>query len=234
MLVLKETYKKLRINMTALFVVFTFVLFIIIDIIVLKAQRKKHPAFDLSPIVVFNKSSLLHPEKFFVSSGHTWAQILQDGLVKIGIDDFVLKALGKLSIIDIAKENTVVKKGDIVLQGAFGRKRVTFRSPIDGVVKTANKEIIGKLVNDPYKKNWGLILAPTNIEENFKSLKSGKELVEWLKEEFIRLKDFLSISIPKLELPGVTMHDGGNIVEGAVANINEEGVHNFEKEFLTF
>jgi glycine cleavage system H lipoate-binding protein len=200
----------------------------------LKAQRKKHPAFDLSPIAVFNKSSLLYPEKFFVSPGHTWAQILQDGLVKIGIDDFVLKALGKLSIADLAKENTIVKKGDIVLQGTFGRKKVAFRSPIDGVVKTANKEIIGKLVNDPYKKSWGLIISPTNIEENFKSLKSGNELVEWLKEEFIRLKDFLSISMPKLELAGVTMHDGGNIVEGAVANINEDGVHDFEKEFLTF
>jgi glycine cleavage system H lipoate-binding protein len=220
--------------MTALFVVLTFVLFIIIDILVLKFQKKKHPAFENAPISVFNKKGLLFPENILISKGHTWVQILQGGLVKIGIDDFVMKALGKLSIIDIVKENTVVKKGDIIFQGAVGRKRVSFRSPIEGTIKMVNKETIGKLLNDPYENSWGIILSPINMEENLNTLKSGNELTEWLRSEFIRLKEFLSNRIPKLELAGATMHDGGNIIEGAVSNISEDGIQDFEKEFLTY
>jgi glycine cleavage system H lipoate-binding protein len=223
----------MRIKMTALFVVLTFILFILIDILVLRAQKKKHPAFDQSSVAVFNKRSFILPERLYISPGHTWVQKLSDGLVKIGIDDFALKALGELSIINLMKENTNIKKGDVALQAAFGRKKISFRSPIDGVVKSENKEIVGKLLNDPYKKGWGLIISPTNLEENLKSLRTGDEVVKWLKGEFIRLKDFLSLNMPKLELTGVTMQDGGNIVEGAVANINEEGIQNFEKEFLT-
>lgn len=220
--------------MTALFVGITFILFILIDILVLRTQKRKHPAFDLSPIAVFNKGSFVQNEKVYISPGHTWAQILNDGLVKIGIDDFVLKALGKLSVIDVAKENTEINRGDIIFRGEFDRKRISFRSPIDGEVKTVNKEIIGGVLDDPYKKGWGLIISPKNLEENLRSLKTGNEVTKWFKEEFLRLKDFLSENMPKLELAGITMHDGGNIIEGAVAKINEEGIKDFEKEFLTF
>ncbi|MCX6152402.1 MAG: hypothetical protein NTX22_17890 [Ignavibacteriales bacterium] len=220
--------------MVALFVAITFVLFIVIDILVLKAQRKKHPAFQTSLTAVFNKKSFNFPEKIFVSPGHTWAKVLQDGLVKIGIDDFAVKALGKISITDIAQKDTIIKRGDVILQAAFGRKKVAFRSPLEGIIKSVNSDIIGKLVTDPYNTNWGLVVAPSKGEENFKYLKTGDELVKWLKEEVTRLKDFLSSNMPKLELAGATMHDGGNIVEGAVSNINEEGIHDFEKEFLTF
>ena len=220
--------------MTVLFVVLTFILFVLVDILVLKAHKKKLSELNLPPIAVFSLKNLLHPEKFYISPGHTWVQVLQDGLVKIGIDDFVLKAFGKLSIINISGESTIVKKGDIVFQGAFDGKSVSFRSPVDGVVKFVNKEIVGNIVDDPYNESWGLIISPTKLEENLQSIKSGNELTKWLKNEFVRLKDFLSVNMANVGLAGVTMHDGGNIIEGAVAKMNDKGVQNFEKEFLTF
>jgi glycine cleavage system H lipoate-binding protein len=220
--------------MTALFVVFTFILFILADILVLRMQNKKHPAFENSPISVFNKKNISFPKAIHISKGHTWAKLLKDGFIKIGIDDFVIKALGKISIINIVNENTNIKKGDIVFQGAVGSERVSFRSPIEGTIKTVNKKIIGKIISDPYENDWGLVLSPSGNQENFKSLKSGDELAKWLKDEFIRLKDFLSKNQPKLELVGTTYYDGGNIVEGAVAKISEDGIQDFEKEFLVF
>lgn len=219
--------------MVALFVLLTFVLFVVIDIFVLKAQKKSHPAFEKTTGAVFNKSSIPFPNQVYVSKGHTWAQQLQDGTVKVGIDDFALKALGRLSITKIASELTRVKQGDVILEGTCSKNSFKFRSPVEGTVKLVNDSILNKTLTEPFTNGWGLIITPGNWEANRNALKTGESLSAWLKEEFRRLRDFIEMSTVKPELVGVTMHDGGNIVEGAISNISSEGLKNFENEFLT-
>ncbi|MGE5497262.1 MAG: hypothetical protein ACM3Q2_04295 [Syntrophothermus sp.] len=217
--------------MVALFVLFTFALFVVIDIIVLKAQRKKHPAFAESTQAVFNRKTLSLPERIFVSKGHTWAELMQDGLAKVGVDEFVLKALGKVTVSNMVAVQTSVKRGDVLFEGTAGKGHFAFRSPIDGTVKQVNKNL--RVVDDPYNNDWGVMIAPSSWERNIKDLKNGHTLVNWLKDEFSRLKDFLAVSSMNTELAGVTMHDGGNIVEGAVTYIREDGLKKFENEFLS-
>lgn len=220
--------------MVALFVLLTFVLFVVVDIFVLKAQKKSHPAFEKTTGAVFNKGSIAIPNQVFVSKGHTWAQALQDGTVKVGVDDFALKALGKLSITKIASELTSVKQGEVILEGTCSGRSFKFRSPVEGTVKAVNSGILNKALTEPFTSGWGLIITPSNWESNKKALKTGESLSAWVKEEFKRLRDFIEMSTVKPELVGVTMHDGGNIVEGAIANISTDGLKNFENEFLTF
>ncbi|HEX2867067.1 MAG TPA: hypothetical protein VHO03_08490 [Ignavibacteriales bacterium] len=220
--------------MVALFVLLTFALFVVIDIFVLKAQKKSHPAFEKTPGAVFNKSSIAFPNQVYVSNGHTWAQQLQDGTVKVGVDDFALKALGRLSVTRIASELTKVKQGDVILEGTCSNNSFKFRSPVEGTVKLVNESILNRTLSEPFTNGWGLIITPSNWEASRKALKTGESLSAWLKEEFRRLRDFIEMSTVKPELVGVTMHDGGNIVEGAISNISKEGLKNFENEFLTF
>ncbi|MCU7496891.1 MAG: hypothetical protein HF314_14325 [Ignavibacteria bacterium] len=220
--------------MVALFVLLTFALFVVIDIFVLKAQKKSHPAFEKTPGAVFNKGSIAIPKEVYVSKGHTWAEKLQDGTLKIGVDDFALKALGRLSITKIASGETKVKQGEVIIEGACSNNPFSFRSPVDGTVKLVNSAILNKPLTEPFTNGWALVIDPSNWEMNSKVLKTGESLSAWLKEEFRRLRDFIELSSIKPELAGVTMHDGGNIVEGAVSNVSPEGLKNFENEFLTF
>lgn len=220
--------------MVALFVLLTFALFVVIDIFVLKAQKKSHPAFEKTTSAVFNKSSIAIPNQVFVSKGHTWAQKLQDGTVKVGVDDFALKALGRLSVTSIVPELTKVKQGDVILEGTCSSNSFKFRSPVEGTVKLVNSSILNKPLTEPFTNGWGLVITPSNWEVSSKVLKTGESLSSWLKEEFRRLRDFIEVSAVKPELAGITMHDGGNIVEGAISNIAAEGLKNFENEFLTF
>ncbi len=219
--------------MVALFVAITFILFIAVDILVLKVQRKKHPALSNSDFSVFNKRSFHLPADMLLSKGHTWVKILKEGIAEIGIDDFIIKALGKLSVINLAKEGTEVKAGDIILQAVVDKKSINFRSPVNGLIKNANSTLIGRTLDNPYS-NWGIKIIPAGFEKDRTNLLEGKQLADFIKNEVIRLKDFLSLHSPKEGLVGVTMHDGGNIVEGAVSNIDEKGLEDFEKEFLTF
>ena len=76
------------------------------------------------------------------------------------------------------------------------------------------------------------MVAPINFEKNAVSLKANEKVVDWMKNEFIRLKDYLIASTANLQLAGDTMLDGGKMTEGAVAHLNKESVKKFEDEFL--
>jgi glycine cleavage system H protein len=224
-------------TMVALFVLLTFILFIVIDLLVLKAQKKTHPAFEPSYLMadrmVFANRSINVPEGIYLSKGHTWAVKNDTGFVKVGIDDFILKTLGKLTIKKFAEPGVHIKRGDVLFEGGFGSRTFKFRSPVDGIVKFVNSNLLGKNINDPYGEDWGVLLSADQFDESRKSLLSGKELSSWMKKEFARLKDFLGTHAVKPQFAGVTMQDGGNIVEGALASITEEGLNEFEEEFLS-
>jgi glycine cleavage system H protein len=222
--------------MVALFVLLTFVLFIAVDMLVLRVQRKKHPAFaeTMADIAVFTKEAFMAPIDLFISKAHTWAQKNEYGLVKIGIDEFVLKAMGNISLVKIAQPETVVKKGDVLFEGTTGMKTLQFRSPINGTVKFNNPDVLNKRITDPYGDDWGVLVAAEDFNENKKELYTGSELKGFMKNEFSRLKDFLHQHTLRPELAGATMLDGGNVVEGVVSSITVKGLEDFEKEFLTF
>ncbi len=224
--------------MVAIFVLFTFLLFIAIDMVVLKAQKKKHPAFQgsspIADIAVFTKEIFQAPLELFLSKGHTWAQKNEYGLIKVGIDEFILKALGKIALTKTAEAGQSVKKGDVVFEGSVNNKVLKFRSPVEGTVKFINPNILNKKITDPYGDDWGVLLAANNFAEEKNSLITGNELKTFLSNEFSRLKDFLHAHTLRPELAGATMLDGGNVVEGAVSSITEKGIEEFENDFLNF
>lgn len=222
--------------MVALFVVLMFIFFILIDFIVLRAEKKTHPAFSpssyLAGRLVFDLSTLMVPADIFISKGHTWAKKNEYGLIKIGVDDFVIKSLGNFSVSNIADPGTNVKKGDVIFEGISNGNNVKFRSPVDGEVKFTNPNIVGKLIHDPYGDDWSILMLAPEYEISKYQLYSGDAVKTWMKKEFRRLREFLGAHTVKPELAGVTMQDGGNIVEGALSMVSSEGIKDFENEFL--
>ncbi|HSD64276.1 MAG TPA: hypothetical protein VLB50_10775 [Ignavibacteriaceae bacterium] len=223
--------------MVALFVVLTFIFFILIDLIVLKAQKKKHPAFEpskghLTERLVFDYSTLSVPEDIYLSKGHTWVRKNEYGLIKVGVDEFVVKTLGNFSITKIQEPGTVVKKGDTIFEGKSNSHHFKFKSPVDGEVKFINPGITGKIMTDPYGDDWSILMLAPEYEIAKGQLFKGNELRSWMKKEFKRLREFLGQHAVKPELAGVTMQDGGNVVEGALSMVTEEAVKDFENEFL--
>jgi hypothetical protein len=61
----------------------------------------------------------------------------------------------------------------------------------------------------------------------------NEEVIEWMKGELIRFKNFLEERLTKPGLAGVTMFDGGHIVEGVVSHLDSESIEKYEKEFLS-
>ena len=209
----------------------TFVAFLVVDYFVLKSQKKEHPAF--ATFSVFNKSSLAIPVQYLLSKGHLWLKAVKEGEYKVGIDEFILKAFKKIQLVNFAAEGSEVKKGDVLFSGKVGDSILNFHSPVDGVVSMINKNIQGRNIENPYEDDWGVTIAPKKSSFEAAALATKEKSVQWLESELRRLKDFLLLHTTDPELAGLTMADGGNIVEGIAHNFNEKTLQAFEKEFLS-
>jgi len=222
--------------MVALYVLLGFVLLLTIDAFVIKAEKKYHPAFKkkyhIEENIVFDKISVTVPADSYISKGHTWAELQGNGLVKVGIDEFVLKSLGQFIVTGFVKAGTLVRKGDPIIDAKVGEKSISFRSPIDGTIGYINEDLVGKSISDPYGEDWGAVISPVNFDRSTSELKTNEKVVEWMKNEFHRLKNYLIINSLQLDTAGIMMQDGGKMVEGAVSQLSRDSVKEFENQFL--
>lgn len=217
--------------MVALFVVLTFIVFLLVDFIVLKAQKKEHPAFV--SLSVFNKGSIILPAGYFLSKGHTWITKVKGDLVRMGVDDFILKAFKSLTVTPVKKEGDKIKAGEAIFEAKSGNHTVSLRSPVSGEITGINRNLAEKLISDPYDLDWLIQVQPDSFSNEIISLKTGEAAVNWLKSEFTRFKDFVHAQSSVPELAGVTMADGGNIVEGVLKNFEDNTIRKFEEQFLS-
>lgn len=222
--------------MVAIFVLAMFLSLLTIDLIVLKLQGKYHPAFEPSfsqyDLPVSDGNVITIPSNLFFSKGHTWLREKKDGLLEIGIDPFGSTALGTLAIQKCAESGKEIKRGSMIFEGSYGNKTVKFLSPVNGIVKSVNNNIIGKTISNPYKQ-WGVQIISNDSPVNGNLFFTGTEALNWMKKEFIKLKSFITDHSPKVELAGETMYDGGLLSDDAFALLVDKSVNDFEKEFLS-
>ena len=222
--------------MVAISVLAAFLFVLAVDLLVLKVQGKSHPAFEPSfyqfDFRTTNGNTVGYPSDIFFSKGHTWLKKYKDGSMEIGIDEFGSTALGTLSIIKCAELGEVIKRGSTIFEGCYGNKNIKFLSPVNGIVKSVNKNIIGKKISDPYEV-WGVQLISNDSPKNRDLFFTGSEALNWMRNEFSKLKGFIDTHSPKVELAGETMYDGGSFSNDAVNLLDDQSINDFEKEFLS-
>lgn len=223
--------------MVALSVLLGFLLLLIIDFFVLRAEKKMHPAFvknyEVVDSVSFNNLSVRVPADLFISRGHTWAEPDRNGLIKIGVDEFITKSLGEIKVTNTAQNGILINEGDPVIEARLGGKKIVFRSPVSGRIVSKNHDLPGKIITDPFGEDWGVIIKPENFQSGTGKLKTNEEVIDWMKNEMRRFKSFLEERLATPGLAGVTMYDGGHLVSGAVSHLDGQSVELYEKEFLS-
>jgi glycine cleavage system H protein len=214
--------------MAYIFVILTLLIALTIEQIIAK---KRKPAFvsSISDIPVFSKSSVYAPVGYLISKYHTWAHP-EEKTIKVGIDNFAVKALGKILVKKIVNPGNIVKEGDPVIKAEVHGQQIDFKSPVSGKIRAINEHLFNNAVKDAYGKDWGLLIEKNGNNEN---LMSGSIAQHWLKKEMRRLKDFLSQTSFAPEAVGVTMYDGGNIVEGVLSSLSAKVIPDFEEQFLS-
>ena len=132
------------------------------------------------------------PGGVFISDGHCWANVSEDGSAKVGLDDFAKKVIGKIDSVDLPNLGMTVKKGQPLFTIEQETRSITFNSPLSGKVKELNKfinEEIDSLNITSYDQNWICEIDPDDLDIELPNLKIGRSAVLFFQEDIERLKD---------------------------------------------
>ena len=116
-------------------------------------------------------------------------------------------------------------------------KKLEIKSPLTGrIVETNSKlSIDASLINkDPFNSGWVYRIEPYNWLLESKSFFMAESYIHWLKNEFTRLRDFLSTRI-KHEDPRhlqLVLQDGGELQEGFMEWFGPEFWEEFQVRFI--
>ncbi len=162
-----------------------------------KIQKQLRPSVQITHRSSPERTS---PDEFsipggvFISPGHCWASIEPDGTVKVGLDDFAKKLIGKIDSIEFPNLGMTVQKGQTLFIAKQNLKLVPFRSPISGKISKLNTYLMKDLDSlniNPYDSNWICVIDADNIETELKDLKIGKEAVTFYESDIINFKNSL-------------------------------------------
>lgn len=132
------------------------------------------------------KGEFAIPGGVFISEGHCWASVNQNGIVKIGIDDFAKKLIGRIDNINFPNIGMSVTKGQPLFKINQGNRSISFIAPVSGVVKSVNHvlaEDLEFLDFTPYEKNWICSIDADHLDIELPQLKIGKTAVDYYQKE---------------------------------------------------
>jgi len=167
-------------------------------------------------------------EDLYYHEGHTWAKPEYGGQIRVGLDDFARKMLGKLGSIDLPEIGHEVKQGGPGFHVRRNNEVAGVLSPVDGIVSRVNYRINENpaLVNEsPYEEGWLFIIEPTKMKKNLKGLFYGEHAESFMNEEAKRL---WAMADEEFSMAA----DGGASVEDVFEAIGGQSWKDFVKAFL--
>jgi len=169
------------------------------------------------------------PMTYHFHDGHTWARIESGGFIRIGLDDFALKLLGRADALELPLMGKELDQGEV----GWGLKRrdnlADVRSPVGGVITEVN-DIVRRnpeVANqDPYNDGWLFMVRNPNIKGAVKDLKIDSDTVAWMNAEVGVLENMIE------EVAGPMATDGGILAADIFGNLPALGWNKLTNTFL--
>jgi len=220
--------------MTVILVLLTFVAFLIIDHFVTQksvatqpAQRSpRPPRFRPAPSLV---GGFEVPENLRYHPGHTWALSEGSSMVRVGMDDFSSKLVGKIERIVLPQRGRWVRQGQKIWTIFRDGKSVDMVSPIEGTVADVNEAVARDpelTRKDPYGEGWLVTVQAPDAKTNFRNLLSGALARWWTEESALRLQKRIPLAL------GVLAQDGGVAVDNLTVQLPDQDWAELAKEFF--
>ncbi len=131
---------------------------------------------------------------YYYHRGHTWARVEYGGQVRVGIDDFAARLLGPPEGLELPALGSALNQGEPGVELRRGGHRAGMLSPVQGIVVAVNPNLRhrpGLANHSPYASGWCLILQPTRLTRDLRSLLFGTQTEGWLDHEAGRLAELL-------------------------------------------
>jgi CheY-like chemotaxis protein len=202
-------------------------------------RRQDRLEKQLKPTVRLATSERPHEHEFvlpggvFISAGHVWANVTVPGLVRVGMDDFTRKMIGRIDGIEFPPKGGQVKKGERLFAVRQGDRTATFKSPITGKIHLVNTDLAQNLTwleKQPYEKCWICSIKPEQLATELENMKIGEKAALWYQEEIKRVRTLLAPESGNDHLGGVV--EMASLVEGQLEEMDERTWEKFAASFL--
>jgi glycine cleavage system H lipoate-binding protein len=169
------------------------------------------------------------PMGYYFHNGHAWARIESGGCIRIGLDDFSLKLLGKADKLELplmGKELDHNKAG-------WGLRRqnnhADVLSPVDGVIVDVNPTVREnpEVTNrEPYGEGWLFMVRTPDVKATMNKLMVDDASISWMNAEVQHLERMIE------EVAGPLAADGGFLADDIYGNLPQLGWNNLTMRFL--
>ena len=222
--------------MTVIMVLLTFAIFLAIDYVRSQKQVAKQPTVQSvlrevpSRVVPAMVAGFQVPENVRYHAGHTWALSESRELVRVGMDDFASKLIGKIETISLPQRGRWVRQGQKIWTIFRDGKSVDMVSPIEGTVSDVNEAVVKDpelARKDPYGEGWLVTVQAPDSKINFRNLLGGALARMWTEDSALRLRKRMPIA-----MSAALAQDGGVAVDDISAHLPEEDWATLTKEFF--
>jgi CheY-like chemotaxis protein len=173
----------------------------------------------------------LIPGGVFISEGHCWANIDDKGMVKVGLDDFARKLIGKIDAIEFPNLGLSIRKGQRLFAVKQANRRVIFNSPVSGKVKEINKPLNNDLESiefSPYENNWICQIDAEELDSEIPQLKIGKAAVTFFQEDIEHLQALKK----KIKTGKDENQTNGHLYIGEMEKLDDVSWKRYSEEFF--
>ncbi len=167
--------------------------------------------------------------KVYYHQGHSWVIPENGQAVRVGIDDFARKLVGRIDSIKLPQVGSQVAQGEKGWSLLVDSKSIDMLSPVDGKIVEINEDLLSSpesISKDLYGEAWLMKVHAPNISKNLKNLLSGRLARKWMEGVKENLFARMNYNL------GAVSQDGGILVDGIARNLNREKWDKIAKEFL--
>ena len=221
--------------MTALLVVLMFAVFILIDhyfriakqpvVQAAPISQRRDPLELPAPVV----GGFKVPEHLRYHPGHTWALSESPTLVRVGMDDFATKIIGKVERIALPQRGQWIRQGQKIWTVFRDGKSVDMLSPIEGQVTDINENAIRdpeQARKDPYSEGWLVSVHSPDAKTNLRNLLTGTLARLWTEQCATRLRAMMPAPA------GALAQDGGTAIDDVASQLPDQDWADLGKEFF--
>ena len=220
--------------MTVLLVVLTIAIFLAID------YWRTHKAVKTASDAATVRNGNAKPRPEYVGGfelpsnrqyhpGHTWALRESPTMVRVGVDDFAARLIGKAESVALPKRGQWIRQGQKVFTVLKNGEKAELVSPIEGEVTDVNDAVLKDptlLGSDPYGKGWFLTVMSPDAQTNFRNLLGNSLARQWMAETAARLRARMPA------LAGAVAQDGGLVMHDFSTEMPEQQWTALTREFF--
>lgn len=220
--------------MTVLLVVLTIAIFLTID------YWRTHKAVKTASDAATARNGDATPRHEYVGGfelpsnrqyhpGHTWALRESPTMVRVGIDDFAARLIGKAGSLVLPKRGQWIRQGQKAFTVLKNGEKAELVSPIEGEVTDVNDAVLKDATlpgSDPYGKGWFLTVMSPDAQTNFRNLLGNGLARQWMAETAARLRARMPA------LAGAVAQDGGLVMHDFSAEMPGQEWTDLTHEFF--